>query len=174
LIPGGVGIAIGTYALARIPSELLSLALGMVVVVYVAMRVAQPGLRLNMCVGKKIAPAVGLVAGTFHGATGISAPIGVTYLHAMPLSRAAYLLSISLMFLVFSGVQIPVMAANGILTWPRFLESVLALLPVVLGMALGSVVGGYMNARMFDVAVLLLLIAAAGPLLFEGIYFLLS
>ena len=65
LFLGGVGTVIGTYALARVPSELLSLTLGVVVVVYLAMRAARPALRLDMRFGRQIAPAVGLVAGTF-------------------------------------------------------------------------------------------------------------
>ena len=48
---------------------------------------------------------MGLLAGGLQGATGVSGPLLSTYLHGYALAPAAYVLSLSTLFLVFSAVQ---------------------------------------------------------------------
>ncbi|MBZ8133076.1 sulfite exporter TauE/SafE family protein [Afifella sp. IM 167] len=163
-----VGIAIGTFMLTHLPAEMLSLGLAIVIAVYIALRVFQPQLQLSMEHARPLAPLIGLVAGALQGATGISAPVSVTYISAMRLARPAFVFSVSTLFTGFVLAQIPSLALAGVLTGERALFSACALLPVFLGMRLGSWLGHRLDARRFDQVILVLLALIAAKLVFDS------
>jgi len=163
-----VGIAIGTFMLTHLPAGALSLGLAIVVLVYVAMRVLQPQLQLSKESAKRLAPLVGLVAGALQGATGISAPVSVTFISAMRLARPAFVFSVSTLFTGFVVAQIPSLAIAGVLTPQRALFSAFALMPVFLGMRLGGWLGQHLDARRFDQVILALLALIAAKLFLDS------
>lgn len=169
LLPAGaLGIALGTWALATLPLRALSSVLAWMVVAYVVLQLARPNLRISEPAVRTMAPAVGLIAGVLQGATGISAPVSITFVHAAGLTRHAFVFAISSMFLLFAIVQFGALAVAGIMTWGRFLEGWVALLPIMVTMPIGAWASRLLSRKAFDRLILGMLSAMALKLLLDS------
>lgn len=169
LATGVLGAVIGTVLLTTVDGRFLSLVLAAIILVYVALRVFSPDLELSGSVTRWTSPPVGFAAGALQGATGVSGPLLSTYLHAFALTPPAYVLSLSVLFLVFSVTQVATLAGVGAYTADLLAESLLALVPVALFLPLGSHVARRLSARAFSSVVLVGLVAAATVLVWRAI-----
>ena len=157
LVAGAIGIALGTWALTSLPERVLVLALGIILLAYVALRLATPHWALSTAMAKRFGPLAGLGGGTLQGATGISAPIGVTFIHSMGLDRAAHVYAVSAMFLLFAVVQLPALWAAGVMQPLWLLQGLLALVPILIFMPIGQWASGKLSRQAFDRMILLFL-----------------
>ena len=157
LVGGALGIMLGTWALTSLPERLLVLGLGCILIAYVALRLATPHWALSLVMAKRYGPLAGLGGGTLQGATGISAPIGVTFIHAMGLDRAAHVYAVSAMFLLFSLVQLPALWLAGVMQPLWLLQGLLALVPILLFMPIGQWISGRLSRAAFDRMILIFL-----------------
>jgi hypothetical protein len=160
-IMAGVGIVIGTWLLTAAPEAWLSVTLATVVVAYVVLRLARPHWRIPPETVRRIAPVVGLVSGILQGATGISAPVSITFVASIQLTRPQFILAVSMLFVTFALIQLPSLAVAGILTWDRALFSLLALVPVLVAMPIGARVATRFSQQTFDRLILILLVGIA-------------
>lgn len=157
-LTGGVlGIVIGTWALTTLPERMLVLALGIILLSYVALRLRNPHWSLNLQLAQRFGPLAGIGGGTLQGATGISAPIGVTFIHSMNLDRTAHVFAVSAMFLTFSVVQLPSLWIAGLARPEWLLQGVLALVPIMLFMPLGQWASSKLSRKAFDRMILVFL-----------------
>ena len=159
------GILIGTWLLAELPERQLAMGLGGLVMCYIALQLLHPSFRIPAQVGDRLAPIAGFIAGGLQGSTGISAPVSVTFLHSLRLSREAYIFALSSLFMVFSSTQIPALSYAGFLTWQVLLEGLLALIPALGMMPVGAFIGRRIRRELFDKIVLLMLAVIAVKLL---------
>jgi uncharacterized membrane protein YfcA len=120
-LAGGAGAVLGSLFLAWLPTDALLAFLAGIVIFYVLLRVLRPGWQLERARGERLALSAGVLGGLMQGAGGISAPVSVTYLNAMRLSRAEFIATISVFFCTMSLTQIPSLLALGILTTDRLL-----------------------------------------------------
>lgn len=157
LLTGAAGIALGTWALTALPERVLVLALGLLLLAYIALRLVAPHWSLSPFLARRLGPAAGLGAGILQGATGISSPIGVTFIHAMNLARDAHVFAVSAMFLLFSLVQLPALWAAGIMRPEWLLQGLLALIPILIFMPLGQWISGRLSRKAFDRMILIFL-----------------
>lgn len=157
LVGGVVGIAIGTWALTTLPERMLVLALGIILLTYVVLRLAAPHWSLSLQLARRLGPLAGIGGGTLQGATGISAPIGVTFIHSMNLERTAHVFAVSAMFLTFSVVQLPSLWIAGVMRPEWLLQGLLALVPILLFMPLGQWASGKLSRKAFDRIILIFL-----------------
>ena len=164
----GVGIAIGTWLLASLPSATLGLILAVVVAAYIVVRLTRPHWYIPVAVAARVAPVVGLVSGFLQGATGISAPVSITFLSSIGFRRPQFVFAISTLFVSYAVVQIPSLALAGILTWHRALLSALALIPIMLAMPVGGWLAARMSRQTFDRLVLVLLAVIAAKLVYNA------
>lgn len=170
LLPAGVvGIGLGTWALTAVPVRALSLVLAALLVIYIVLQLTRPNLRLSAAVGSTLSPIVGLVSGVLQASTGISAPTSITFMHALGLAPRAFVFAVSTMFLLFSVAQLVALAVAGIMSWGRFLEGWIALVPVVLMMPVGARASSLLSRQAFDRIILGLLAALALKLLFDSV-----
>ncbi len=163
-----IGIVAGTWLLASLPADVLGVTLAIAVVAYIVLRLARPHWHISMAIAKPLAPVVGFLSGLLQGATGISAPVSITFLSSIGLSRTGFVFAISALFLSFSAAQIPSLAVAGILTWERLLLSTLALVPVLIGMPLGGWLASRMSREAFNRLVLVLLAVIAAKLVYDA------
>jgi uncharacterized membrane protein YfcA len=169
LVLGGIGgVAIGTWALVALPERQLLFVLGVLLTGYVLLRLSRPALRVDERVARTAALPVGVGAGVLQGATGISAPIGVTFIHAMRLTHSEHVYAVSAMFLGFAVVQAAALAVSGISRPEWWLQGLLALVPILAFMPLGQWLAGKLSATAFDRLVLVFL-AAIGVKLLLGV-----
>lgn len=157
LAGAGVGVIGGTWVLTSVPERGLTLTLGIILLGYLALRLTRPDFRVSEGAGLKAALPVGLAAGALQGATGVSAPIGVTFVHAMRLDRDAHVFAVSAMFMAISVVQLPAMYAAGIFRNEWLLEGVLALIPVFIFMPVGQWLAAKLSRAAFDRLILVFL-----------------
>lgn len=145
-----VGVVIGTWFLTTVPERGLTFALGALLVSYMVFRVARPSFVLGPDAAKRWAMPAGLATGMLHGATGIAAPTGVTFVHAMRFGRDAHVFAVSSMFLMLAVIQAPSLWIAGV--WqPQFmLESLFALVPTFALMPLGHWLGDRLSQKAFD------------------------
>lgn len=130
-VSGVVGAVAGTFVLVRVSEDLLVLALAVVVLAYVALSLLRPETSVAPQTARRWAAPVGTAAGVMQGAIGISGPIVSSWIHAYRLPRDAFVLSVTLMFLLSGSTQLVVLAAEGAVTGTR-LALTLAAVPIVL------------------------------------------
>ena len=169
ILAGAVGVGLGTWLITSVPERGLSLGLAVMVLIYVGWALAKPHFTLSRPLGRQLAPVAGLGAGVLHGATGISAPIGVTFIHSLRLHRTAHVFAVSAMFFLFTMVQVPALAIAGVLTWTVLLQSTLAVVPALVMMPVGSWLAGRLSQKAFDRLILALLTVVAVQLLVRSL-----
>lgn len=168
-VAGGVGAGLGTIALAGLDAHLLELGTGLTLVAYVVFRLTKPAWRLARPTAFRLAAPLGVLAGAFQGATGLSAPVSLTFLNAVGMARKEFAATASLFFIALGVVQLPAQIAYGIMTPERFGYGVLALVPMLAAMPLGAWVGARLAPRVFDRLILVLLAVLAVRLIYAGL-----
>lgn len=161
LMVGAAGLIFGVFALSWVRDAYLEVALGGLVLAYLALRLrGKDGVRPRWA-SARVAPIAGGLAGAVHGATGLSGLVGTPYLHAMTLPRPAFVFANGAMFTLFSAMQAPTLWALG-LYQPSAIWMGIATLPLtLLGLWIGSTLGARLKSDAFSNAVLIILAVAA-------------
>ncbi|MPZ74424.1 MAG: TSUP family transporter [Nitriliruptorales bacterium] len=165
---GMIGVLAGTWLLKTLDAPVLSLALAAMIFVYVLLFFAHPDLRLPPATTRYLSVPVGAVAGALQGATGLSGPVLLTWLHAYRLEKEVYLVSIVTLFQLFTVAQVFSLTALGLYTPERVRHSLLALLPLVV-LPLGTRLARRMPQRAFELLVLSLLVAVALKMVYDAV-----
>ncbi|WP_299359501.1 sulfite exporter TauE/SafE family protein [uncultured Paracoccus sp.] len=160
-----LGALAGTFLLAALPSRVLSLTVGGLALIYVVFRLTSPHWRLGRGIADALVLPVSLIAGILQGAVGISAPVSLTFLNALGLSRLEFIGTVSVLFMSMALVQVPALMAVGLMDRERFLISVVANVPLFLGMPIGNWMARHMDARTFQNVILVLLAVIAARLI---------
>jgi uncharacterized membrane protein YfcA len=158
---GVVGAVVGTVALKSLDGRALSAALVVVIVAYVVVVLVHPGFHLPARVTRVASPPVGLAGGVLQGSTGISGPLLTTYLHGFQLLPKAYIFSLAVLFGVGAVVQAITLAAVGLYTGSRLVESLLILLPIAALQPVGSWAATRLSRTTFQRVTLVLVAASA-------------
>jgi uncharacterized protein len=166
---GAAGALLGSWLLAAVPGHFLTLGVALAVAAYIALRLLHPGWTLAYEAARRLALPVGGLGGLLQGASGVSAPVSISFLNAMRLERPVFIATISLFFAAMGSVQIPALALFGVLTRERLLVSALALAPLLAGMPLGARLARQVSPRVFDRFILVLLGALALKLAADAI-----
>ncbi len=161
---GAVGLCLGAVALSRINDAYVEIALGAMVLSYLAYRLRPK--RNPVAARPDLAPGFGFLAGLVHGATGMSGLVGPPYMHSLHLPRPEFVFSAGAMFTLFSLMQAPVLGALGLLLPQALGISVLVLPMAFLGLWIGGKIGTRMQSQTFSRAVLVVLgITAVLPII---------
>ncbi len=158
---GLLGAIIGTVFLATLPSSWLSLGVALAVLVYVAFKVRNSAWKLPMASANRLAAPAGTIAGMLQGATGISAPVSITFLNAMGMKRERFVPTISTYFISVGVAQIPLLLWFNVLTLQWAMMGVLSLVPLIAGMPVGNWLARYISAAQFNRLTLAILVVLA-------------
>lgn len=169
LVTGVLGVVLGTWLLTRANERWLSAGMAAAIAVYLVVNLSKPGFVLAPRLTRFLSPVVGFVAGVMQGSTGISGPLLATYVHAFRLRPYAYILSISTTFLAFAVTQVATITQAGLFTPSLLVESLLALVPILVLLPLGIRLSHRLDRRAFDWVVLGLLTATGLKLLFDAV-----
>lgn len=167
LIGSVVGVLLGTYLLATVPLTVLPLFLAAAVFGYVTLRLSRPDWVLGMPQARRLALPIGTLAGVLQGASGISAPVSITFLNAIRLPRPVFIATISLFFAAFGIFQLLALWGSGVADTQGLLISLFALVPIAAGMPIGAAIAKRVSAAVFDKALLVLLTVIALRLVLE-------
>lgn len=157
-VGGLIGLAIGTAILKYVHPQILEIALGLVLIAYVVLRLARPEMVVQSSAVSWLSPTIGVASGTVQGATGITSPLLVTFLHPLGLPREAFILALSAMFLLFAAAQIPALAVAGLLELEWLAQGLFAVVPVALIMPLGSAAAKRCGQKVFDRTLLVFIV----------------
>ena len=160
-ISGAAGAIIGTLFLAWLPERPLTLILAGILVLYLGFRVLRPDWKISQETADSLVIPAGAIGGILQGAAGLSAPVSVTFLNAMKLERKT--------FIAMSLVQVPTLWKMGIMGHDEFCLSLMALVPLLGGMPIGSWAARHVSRETFDKLILSLLTLVATRLLWVGI-----
>jgi len=166
---GAAGALLGTWFLATLPQSTLSLVVAAGVFGFIIFRLARSNWVLAYNTALKICIPVGLVAGTMQGASGISAPVSLSFFSAMQLERKAFVSSISVYFIAMTLIQIPALMSLGIMKPRHFLIGSIAMIPIILFMFIGQQLMERFSRNTFDRIMLLLLFFLAIKLVIDNI-----
>lgn len=169
MVAASTGAAVGSLALASLPSRLLMGCVAAMALVYVVFRLARPSWHLPWQTAERVVGPVALASGVLQGAAGISAPLSLTFVSSLGLERTAFIATISAFFLSMSVLQLPTLWTLGILTPERFVISAVACLPLFGAMPIGAWLARFVDRRSFDQIVLVLLTGVALRLLAEAL-----
>jgi uncharacterized protein len=93
--------------------------------------------------------AVGALSGLLGGVSSIIGPVIISYLVSLRLPREVFVGTISIIYLAGAVPLYGSMAALGRFAWREVLLSLLALLPMFVGLALGKRLRGHLNEVVF-------------------------
>jgi len=157
---GVIGAAFGTFLFVNVPDEPLVIALIVAIAVYITMFFLKPDLRTSPERSRRWSPGVGLVAGVFQGAIGISGPIVGSWVHSLRLPRGAHIFSVTVLFLVTGATQFVILLANGELSG-RTIATLLACIPVLATIPIGTRLRDRISGRGFDLAIIAMLFVSS-------------
>ena len=157
---GVVGAVAGALLLVSVPEGPLVIAVIAAIVGYVVLFFAHPELRVGPERSRRLAPVVGGVAGVFQGAVGISGPIVGSWIHSYRLPRGAHILSVTSLFFITGLAQLVVLVASGELSG-RVVATLLACVPVIAAIPIGTRLRESVSVRGFDLAIVGMLVVSA-------------
>lgn len=169
LVLGSLGAVAGTFLLDTLDESVLSFVVAGMIGLYAVVFLTHPHLRLPPDLTRFTSAPLGLAAGVLQGATGMSGPLLSTYLHSYRLTKEAFVLSITTIFHVFAFVQVVTLAGVGLYTGNRLLLSLLSLVPIMALLPVGARFTKRLSRGTFDIVVLMLLLATAVKLVYDGL-----
>ncbi len=165
-VAGVIGAVAGTLLFVSVPETPLVIAVIVAIVGYVALFFLHPDLRVGPARSRRLAPGVGLVAGGFQGAIGISGPIVGSWIHSYRLGRGAHILSVTTLFMLTGFTQLVVLIGHGEFAG-RVPATLLACIPVLGAIPLGTRLRDKVSVRGFDLAIVGVLSVSAVALAIE-------
>lgn len=165
LVAGGVGIAFGTWVLVSVDERVISLLLAVIVMAYIVWFLTNPQFKLREETAMRLTAPVGMVAGGVHGATGVSSPVVATYFHSMGLARPAFIIAVTVPFLVLGAAQIALLGIVGAYDAQRLIAGAVAVVPAMVAIPVGVRLGRSVSQQTFQYLVLVVLGASAARLL---------
>lgn len=146
---GFVGAIAGTLILVSVPDEPLIVLLVVVVAVYVATYFAKPDFSVSADRSRRLAPAVGTVAGALQGAVGISGPVVASWIHSYRLPRSAHILSVTTLFAIAGVAQLPTLVLSDEMDG-RWTVALLACIPALATIPVGGRLRNALSSEGFD------------------------
>jgi uncharacterized membrane protein YfcA len=122
--------------------------------------VSSPDLRTTPAQSRRWSPAVGTAAGLFQGAIGMSGPIVGSWIHSYRLPRGVHILSVTTLFFVIGVARLVVLVTSGALAG-LVGATLLACVPVLACIPIGTAIRRRISPGGFDVAVVGILAVSA-------------
>ena len=160
-VAGAAGALTGTFALVSLDGDVLKTGVAVVIGLYLVFRLFRPTAKLALGPATWLSAPVGFVAGILQGASGVSAPVSVTFLSIVRLDRETFIVTIAVFFIAMGVVQAPTLIAMGLLDWRTGGLSLLAVLPLLAGMPLGEAIIRRVSRQWFDRLIMLVLAVMA-------------
>ena len=140
LLAATVTVWIGAVALQAVEFALLSALLGLLLIVYAGTGLAGVAPRVSPAQEPWAGPLTGVVNGVLTGTTGSFVVPGVLYLQSLGLPRDRLIQAMGLLFTLSTLALAAALGGSGLLGAELGLLSAAALLPALLGMALGQAI----------------------------------
>jgi len=149
LLSASAAVWLGVWVLTRVNMHSLSGLLGALIIIYSVVALAGLNLALTKKQETGLAPLIGFINGLLTGMTGAFVVPGVFYLQSIGLTRDMLIQAMGMLFTVSTLALGISMQANHLLTVELGQMSVVALLPAIIGMAMGQKIRGKLPEKHF-------------------------
>jgi uncharacterized membrane protein YfcA len=153
-----IGTVLGTRLLVVVDPVWSGRALGSALIAYAAYALFLPMLSVPERVEPWLSPVIGIVTGVLTGATGVFTIPAVPYVQSLGLQKDELVQALGLSFTVSTFALAGGLFAHGAFRLEQLGLSLLAVLPALAGMWLGSIVRQKINPKTFRRCFLLFLI----------------
>jgi uncharacterized membrane protein YfcA len=153
-----IGTLLGTRLLVALDPVRSGRALGIALIVYAAYALFLPTLSVPERLGSWLSPVIGIVTGLLAGATGISTIPAVPYLQSLGLQKDEFVQALGLSFTVSTVALAGGLLAHGAFKLDQLGLSLLAVIPALAGMWMGSIARQKISPNAFRRCFLLFLI----------------
>lgn len=173
---GGVvlGVPLGAALVTSVSEDVLMLALGVFIVVFVALTLFTPHLTVPPGRDREVAASVGLLAGVLGALTTANGPLFVMHLVALKVDRRMFLSALGLLFIISGALISGAFWIAGLMDLSRLIVAGLCLPAALLGMKIGNGIGTRIPAAKFRALVLAVLCLLAANLVLRGVSALLA
>jgi uncharacterized membrane protein YfcA len=161
------GLGLGLLMLSSAAPRELGGALGFVLVLYAVFALINPSFRIASPWAERLAAPTGFMTGIINGATGSQVMPALPFLMSLGLGRDALVQAINISFTLGSLVMLGGLARLGFLDWKLLGLSALGIIPVWLGIKLGSWVRVRLPESWFRIGVLIMLIGLGSNLMWS-------
>ncbi|PZU07608.1 MAG: hypothetical protein DI606_16550 [Sphingobium sp.] len=144
-----LGTVLGSMLLTGGQTECTTVGLGVVLVIYAAYALLAQPLRVSPRWEPWLSPVIGLVTGLVTGATGIFVIPAVPYIQSLDLERDDLVQALGLSFTMSTIALAIGLFWHGAAPAGNILTSTLAVIPALLGMAIGQVIRTRISAEPF-------------------------
>jgi uncharacterized membrane protein YfcA len=169
LVAAMIGVVIGLALLTWMETRLAAAALGGVLIVYGLFALRTPNLTLPPHLEKPLGPVTGLLTGIVNGLTGSQLMPVLPYLMALRLDRERFVQAINCSFTLSSLVMAAGLSKIGLMNVETTLVSALGVVPVWIGLKLGSKVRQRLSPELFRKLVIYMLMVSGVLLLARAI-----
>ena len=163
-----IGVPMGLYALFYTDSFISKALLGLILIIYGTWGLFNINFRLRKQVMPTLSPIIGLLTGVFNGATGSQIFPVMPYLLSLPISRNLMLQTINLSFTLCSIIILSALWQHDSIDLSRAAWFSLGVIPVALGIWLGSKLRKHLPEQRYRQAVMIF-IMVLGISLLQGI-----
>jgi hypothetical protein len=161
LVAGAVGTVVGSWILVTLDDRIMTITLAVIVLAYIGWSLLNRDFKLSDRWARRLSAPAGLLGGVLQGGTGASGPVVATYVHALSLERAAFVLAVTLPFQVLGAVQLVSLTVLGGYDRERLIFGAIATIPALLAMGPAMNLGSRLSKSTFRMVVLIMLALAS-------------
>ncbi|MGD9884655.1 MAG: TSUP family transporter [Geminicoccaceae bacterium] len=160
-----VGVVIGVKVLMSFDDAWLKPLVGAALLLAGLTVLSKPDLTLSPAGERVVAPIAGALGGVFGGIAALSGPIVYVYLLATSRDKNLFVKHASLYLVFASAMLLLVMSSYALLSLADAGISLMSVLPVMVGMALGTRIRPHVPIKVFRLLILLVVLASAAGLI---------
>ena len=143
------GIWLGTIALFHVDPLILTTALGVVLCTFALMNFLRVTISISARHESVLSPVIGFVSGTLTGATGTLHLLTIAYFQALGLDKDSFIQATAFTGVISTVIWIGALIDQKALDSEVLLFSILALVPALVGMAIGKWVRDRVSQAVF-------------------------
>ena len=152
------GVIIGLIVLAVVQPVILSAILGVVLIIYSIFALIRPNFKLVTQLERPLAPLTGFITGVINGTSGSQVMPVLPYLMSLHLSKDQFVQAINLSFSICTLIMILGLTHLKLITPETMLISIVGVIPMLIGLKIGSIVRRMLSQEFFRILVLCFLI----------------
>jgi uncharacterized membrane protein YfcA len=167
LIPGTI---IAAQFVSSIDLRTGSLVLGVIVVLFSISQLVRVEFAISTTQERFLNPVVGLFAGFLGGLSNLFGPPLIMYLVALKLEKDDFVTTIGLLFIVAAVTLYATLATVGVLTFENAAGSLVAAIPVMAGVFIGTRLRNHIDQKTFQRILMIVLVIVGLNLIRRGLF----
>jgi uncharacterized membrane protein YfcA len=163
------GVLIGAQILTRANHNTIAIIVGSLLLIFVASQFMSLQPAISVEAERWLNPLIGGVSGLLGGVSSMFGPIAISYLVALKLSKDEFISTIGLFYLVGIVPLYATLLITGTIARDEIIASVLACIPLYIGLLFGAWLRRHISQRLFQRGLLIALVFVSVNLIRRGL-----